>query len=143
MLTEIRWAGKQSLITRIGILSIPRPLLLAIDIMTFCICLHSTAFIVKRADNPSHRSPCAFSSSQPHFHTKEASAEERGLRPNGLRFSLHDIVIKLSTMADRSENMSQFHGKKPCRACTDFKSWMRQGNKTKSNPVSLHFTIGF
>ncbi|CAH3037358.1 unnamed protein product [Porites lobata] len=37
-------------------------------------------------------------------------------------------------MADRSENMSQFHGKKPCRACTDFKSWMRQGNKTKSNP---------
>ena len=70
MLTEIRWAGKQSLITRIGILSIPGPLLFAIDIMTFCICLHSTAFIVKRADNPSHRSPCAFSSSQPHFHTK-------------------------------------------------------------------------
>ena len=43
----MRWAGKQSLITRIGILSILGPLPLAIDIMTFCICLHPTAFIVK------------------------------------------------------------------------------------------------
>ena len=143
MLTEIRWAGKQSLITRIGMLSILGPLPLAIDIMTFCICLHPTSFIVKRTDNPSHRSPCAFFFFPASLSHKEASAEERGLRPNGLRFSLHDIVIKLSTMADRSENMSQFHGKKPCRACTDFKSWMRQGNKTKSNPVSLHSTIGF
>ena len=82
MLTEIRWAGKQSLITRIGILSIPRPLPLAIDIMTFCICLYPTAFIVKRTDNPSHRSPCAFFFFPASLSHKEASAEERGLRPN-------------------------------------------------------------
>ena len=69
MLTEMRWAGKQSLITRIGILSILGPLPLAIDIMTFCICLHPTAFIVKLTILPIV--PRAlFSSSQPHFHTK-------------------------------------------------------------------------
>ena len=61
--------GKQSLITRIGILSILGPLPLAIDIMTFCICLHPTAFIVKLTILPIV--PRAlFSSSQPHFHTK-------------------------------------------------------------------------
>lgn len=75
MLTEIRWAGKQSLITRIEILSIPGPLPLAIDMMTFCICLHSTAFIVKRTDNNKSFSFPSFPVrfflfSQPHFHTK-------------------------------------------------------------------------
>ncbi|XP_068761723.1 FAD-linked sulfhydryl oxidase ALR-like [Montipora capricornis] len=35
-------------------------------------------------------------------------------------------------MADRS-NTSSFHGKKPCRACTDFKSWMKHGSRNKTN----------
>ncbi|XP_031573628.1 FAD-linked sulfhydryl oxidase ALR-like [Actinia tenebrosa] len=28
-------------------------------------------------------------------------------------------------MADAEESLSPLHGKKPCRACTSFKSWMR------------------
>ena len=28
-------------------------------------------------------------------------------------------------------------GKKPCRACTDFKSWMKQHGKDKGNKVII------
>lgn len=123
----------------------------------FCTCLHPTALITVNELLWQWRefahsfsfplSPRAFFFFPASLRHKAASAEKRGLRPTDCTFSLHDIIIKLSTllstMADRSENMSQFHGKKPCRACTDFKSWMRQGNKTKSTAVRLNFTIGF
>ena len=39
-------------------------------------------------------------------------------------------------MADH--DMSPLHGKKPCRACTSFKSWMKQENRRKSTAVSLY-----
>ena len=42
-------------------------------------------------------------------------------------------------MADH--DMSPLHGKKPCRACTSFKSWMKQENRRKSTSVSLNLTM--
>ncbi|XP_074639500.1 FAD-linked sulfhydryl oxidase ALR-like isoform X2 [Acropora palmata] len=37
------------------------------------------------------------------------------------------------SMADRGGNTSHFQGKKPCRTCTDFKSWMKNGGRNKSH----------
>ena len=42
-------------------------------------------------------------------------------------------------MADH--DMSPLHGKKPCRACTSFKSWMKQENRRKSTAVSFYLTM--
>ena len=42
-------------------------------------------------------------------------------------------------MADH--DMSPLHGKKPCRACTSFKSWMKQENRKKSTAVSFYLTM--
>ena len=44
-------AGKQFLITWIGILSVPGALPLAIDVTTFCTCSHFTALKVNCSDN--------------------------------------------------------------------------------------------
>lgn len=46
-----RIAGKQSLITWIGILSIPGALPLVIDVTIFCTCSHLTALKVNCSDN--------------------------------------------------------------------------------------------
>ena len=37
--------------------------------------------------------------------------------------------------------MSPLHGKKPCRACTSFKSWMKQENRKKSTSVGFYLTM--
>lgn len=42
-------------------------------------------------------------------------------------------------MADH--DMSPLHGKKPCRACTSFKSWMKQENRRNSTAVSFYLTM--
>ena len=45
------------------------------------------------------------------------------------------------SMADRGGNTSHFQGKKPCRTCTDFKSWMKNGGRNKSHVVRIDLTI--
>ena len=48
----------------------------------------------------------------------------------------------LSTKVNMADHdMSPLHGKKPCRACTSFKSWMRQENRRKSTAVSFYLTM--
>ncbi|EDO40044.1 predicted protein [Nematostella vectensis] len=39
-------------------------------------------------------------------------------------------------MADGQDDLSPLRGKKPCRTCTDFKSWMRGNPANKSNRSS-------
>ena len=45
------------------------------------------------------------------------------------------------SMADRGGNTSHFQGKKPCRTCTDFKSWMKNGGRNKSHVVRIDLRI--
>ena len=114
MLTEIRWAGKQSLITRIGILSISGPLPLAIDMMTFCICHALTILpIVPRA---------LFSSSQPHFHTK---------RPRRRREAWHQMTCGSAYMTSL---LNYQLWRTEARTCLNFTVKSRVVHALISNP---------